>query len=54
MVMESKFGLMEQGMKGTGNKIKHVEKESFGMLMEMCLKDSGKMIKQMDMESIFT
>lgn len=54
MVMEFKFGLTEQGMKDTGNKIKLVEKESFGMLMEMFLKVSGKMIKQMDMESIFT
>lgn len=35
MVGEYKFGLTEQDMKVNGKKIKHVEKESFIMLMEM-------------------
>jgi hypothetical protein len=52
MVMEFKFGQMERSMKDIGGIIKHMEKESFGILMGMYLMESGKMIKLMVMEYI--
>lgn len=52
--MGSKYGLMELGMKVIGDITKHVERESFGMLMGMSSKENGKMIKQMAMVCIFT
>ena len=50
MVMEVKNGQMVPGMKGNGNKIKHMEKVNFIMLMEISLMGNGSMIKLMDME----
>ena len=50
MDMEYKFGKMELNTKETGDSIKHVVKESFGMLMETFLKVNGLMTKLMDME----
>ena len=54
MAMEFKFGQMERSMKDTGKIIRHMVKESFGMLMEMYLMEDGKMIKLMDLEYIHT
>lgn len=52
MDMESKYGQMELDMKGTGDRIRLVEKESSGTLMETFLKDSGKTTRQTDMGCI--
>ena len=41
MDMEYKFGKTEPNMKVTGDLIRHVVKESSGMLMETFLKVSG-------------
>ena len=49
MDMGFKCGLMELGMRVTGRIIRHVGKESFGMLMEMFSKENGRMIKLMVM-----
>ena len=38
MVLEFRFGAMEQNMKGTGKKIKRVDKVRFIMLMVIFLK----------------
>jgi hypothetical protein len=50
MGMEFRNGLMERGMKECGQIVRHVERESFGMLMEIFLKESGMMIRQMGLE----
>ena len=52
MDTESKYGLMEQDMKENGEKIKHLEEESFGMLMEMSSTENGRMTRQMGMAFI--
>ena len=41
MVMDNKFGKMEPNTKEIGDSIKHVDKESFGMLMATYLKENG-------------
>ena len=41
MAMDNKFGKTEQNMKEIGDLIKHVVKESFGMLMATYLKENG-------------
>ena len=53
-VMEFKLGLMVPDMRVTGNKIKPMVEENFGMLTEMSSKVNGSMIKQMVMEFMFT
>jgi hypothetical protein len=45
MVMVSKCGLMEQGMRDSGYTTRHRVEESFGMLMETLTKESGMMIR---------
>lgn len=52
MVMENNIGQMEQGMKESGGRIKHMEEESFGMLMVMYSMESGLMTKLMATEFI--
>jgi hypothetical protein len=47
--MGCRYGQTELAMKATGNIIKLVERENFGMLMVTYLKDNGKTIKRMDM-----
>jgi hypothetical protein len=54
MVMEFKFGLMEQHIKVCGLKERHLVKENFVILMEILTKDNGKTTKQMDMGYIYT
>ncbi len=53
MVMESKCGQMELGMRVSGNTIKHVAKENFGTLTETYLKENGKMTRRMATESMY-
>mgnify|MGYP000848092624 CR=1 FL=1 len=53
MVLESKFGRMVRSIKGNGNTIKLMEKESFGMQMAIFMKACGKMIKLTGMEFTF-
>jgi len=48
------IGPMELNMKGTGRKIKPVEKESFLMPIVTHIKGNGKTIKQMDSVSTCT
>ena len=51
MDMEFKSGQTVLGTKVNGERIKLMEKGSFGMLMGMSLTENGRTIKQMDMES---
>jgi len=52
MDMGFKYGLTVRDMKENGKEIKHMEEESFGMLMVMSLTENGLMIKLMDTECI--
>lgn len=52
VVMEFKFGQMEQFMKAIGKIIKQKVKEHFGMQKEIYISVNSKLIKQVDLESI--
>jgi hypothetical protein len=52
MDMESKSGLTMPNTKENGDKIKHVERASFGMQTEIILMGNGRMIRQVVMEFI--
>ena len=47
MAEESKFGLMELGMKATGRTTKLMVEADLSMLMEMSMRENGKMTKPM-------
>ena len=53
MVQELKFGLMVQSMKENGQKIKQMERESFGMQMVTYTKVTGLMTRPMGMVPTF-
>lgn len=47
--LEFKYGQMELNMKDTGKTTRHLEEESFGMLMETYMMENGMKIKLMGM-----
>jgi hypothetical protein len=52
MGMEHRYGQMEQSMKVNGRMIKHMVKESSGILMVIYLKENGSLTRLMAMEFI--
>lgn len=53
MAMASKFGVMEQNMKGNGRITELMAEVNFGILMGISLMENGRMIKPVEKEFIF-